>query len=121
MNRILDCRNGKGLRLLGWGGNGEAVSAVEGISVDALAGGGDNTVDRIGWARSTLSADVIESSDTNAFKRAEVELLVGCACRSADGILSIIVVRGSTVGANSLDNVEAGQTDADIVDELLVD
>ena len=41
----LSWRIWKGLRLLGWGGNGEAVSAVEGISVDALAGGCGNTVD----------------------------------------------------------------------------
>jgi hypothetical protein len=46
--------------------------------------------------------------------------LVGCAVWSADGILRIVIVRGGTIGADSLDDVEAGEASADVVDQLLV-
>jgi hypothetical protein len=50
---------------------------------------------------STDSIDIIETSLTDALKGVEVKNFVGSAFGSADGELSIVVVRGSAVGANS--------------------
>ena len=68
-----------------------------------------------------MSIDVIESSNADTGEGVEVKLLIGCAVGSADGILRIVIVRGSAVGADPLDDIEAGEAGADIVDQLLID
>ena len=68
-----------------------------------------------------MSIDVIESSNADTGEGVEVKLLVGCAVGSADGILRVVIVGGGAVCADSLDDVEAGEAGADIVDQLLID
>jgi hypothetical protein len=65
--------------------------------------------------------NIHESTAADTSVGVDVQNLVGPAFRSADGILRVIVVRGNTVGADSLDRIEVRQASADSIDILLIE
>lgn len=78
-------------------------------------------VDRVSGASSALAVDVVEARLTDAGEAVEVKNLIESAGRSAESKLGIIVVGGGAVSANSLDEVESIETDADVVDQTLIE
>jgi hypothetical protein len=105
----------------GRGGLGNTNSRAVGVPIDADAGLLISAVDGVGGADTTLSVDVVESSEADALESVEVELLVGSAGGSADSQLGVVDVRGSTFSAGTLDQVESREAGADIIDQLLVE
>jgi hypothetical protein len=114
---------GDGERLDGSGSvsGGNAVSGVESVALDAVAFFRVIVVDGVGGAAAALSVDVVEAGLAEAGEGVEVQHLVEFADWPTDGQLCVVVVGSSAVGAGALDDVEAGQADADSVDQLLVE
>lgn len=105
-----------------WGiSRGDTGSTVEGISIDTIACSFDSVVHGVWGALSAFSLNIHESTAADTSVGIEVQNLVDPAFRSADGILRVIVVRGNTVGADSLDRIEIWQASADAIDILLVE
>lgn len=105
-----------------WGaGGGNAVSVVKSVALDAVTALALGVVGGVGLASSALSVDVEEARQADAGQGVDVQNLVGGASGPADGGLSVVVVGGHAVGADSLDEVEVGEALADVVDQLLVD
>lgn len=93
-----------------------ASSTIESISIYTIALRINLIVNRVSWALSALTLNADKSTITNTYIFVQVQNLVHSAFRSADGKLSIIVVRLHAVCADSVDEVEIFQTDADSVD-----
>lgn len=100
----------------GRGSLGDTKSGAVGVPIDADTGLFVCAVDGVGGADTTLSVDVVESSDADALESVEVKLLVGSAGGSADGQLGVVDVRGGAFCAGTLDEVESSEAGADIVD-----
>jgi hypothetical protein len=109
------CSNWEWLRE-NWGmSSWDTVATVKGIALDAVAGSSLSIVSGVGLAASTFAVDVLESRIADAGDCVNIENFIGSAGRSADGQLSIIVVGGSTVSTDSLDQVESIKTHANVV------
>jgi hypothetical protein len=103
---VRSTRAGGNWKRLGWNWSSssrDAISIIKNISLNTFAWFRWCAVNSVGLAASTDSVDVKETSLTNALKSVEIKNFVGSAFGSADGELSVIIVRGSAVGANSFD------------------
>ncbi len=103
------------------GGFRDTSSAVENISLDAVALSLIPVVDGKGGALSAFPLNVDEASVADAGVGVDIQDLVFVAGGSADGVLGVVVVGSHAVGAHSLDQVEIFQANAYSVDEFLVE
>ena len=99
----------------------DALAAVEDIPLDTVTFLIKLVVDSIGWANSTLSVDQLEASNADTLQTSKVQVGIRAALGPADAHCRLVVVGGSTVGANTSDQVEVLPALADVVDEHLVD
>lgn len=83
-------------------GGRNAISVVKSVALDAVTGLSLGVVGGISLTSSTLSVDIEETRLANAGHGVDIQHLIATASGSADGSLSIIVIWGNTVGANSL-------------------